>query len=459
MLSEYPRKAVYTKRTFDLLDLDSKYISPSYTRDYPFVVEMGEGREVLDADGNWYLDFGAGIATTSTGHCHPSVVEAIKNQADMLIHMSGTDFFYEPQIKLAEKLAELAGSRFSGSPDGKPMAMSFFGNSGAEAVEAAMKLARYATGRPGFIAFTGAFHGRTMGALSLTGSKAIQREGYLPLQPVAHVPYPNCANCIFEHPSSDSLEQINYCKDHGSRCLDYIQTEVLDRGIMPPEDCAAIFMEPIQGEGGYIVPPDFWYNDIAAFAQNNDILIVCDEVQAGMGRTGRWFAHQNWDHTDFEPDIITCAKGIASGMPLGVMLADPNLMKKWPAGSHASTFGGNPVCCAAALATIEVIETEALMANAEKQGQWTTILLSFLCDSYHMANNPRGLGLMQAVDILGENKKGSYRDQVLMRCFEKGLILLGCGKDGIRFCPALNVTKEEIETCICILEESIKEIT
>lgn len=445
MRGTYPRKATYTKKTTDLLTRDKLHISPSYTRDYPFIVASGRAREVIDVDGNFYLDFGAGIATTSTGHCHNKVVAAIKGQASSLIHMSGTDFFYEPQIKLAEKLASLI------TPDYGESMMSFFCNSGAEAVEAAMKLARFCTGKPSYIAFTGGFHGRTMGALSLTGSKAIQRRRYAPLQPVVHVPYPDCKNCWF---NTDEKQ----CAAQGAMCVDYIKETVLDR-VMPASDCAAIVMEPIQGEGGYIVPPSFWYNDISALASNNGIMIICDEVQAGMGRTGRWFAHQNWDYTDFEPDIITCAKGIASGMPLGVMLASVKLMSTWDSGSHASTFGGNPISCAAALATIEVIEDDNLLDNVAKRGFELSDLLLFLRDSCNTVEDPRGLGLMRAVDILGENKKGTYRDQVLMRCFEKGLILLGCGKDGIRFCPALNVTKKEVETCITILADTIEELT
>jgi len=441
MRGKYPRKAKYTKKTKDLLALDAKHISPSYTRDYPFIVEKGIGREVIDIEGNYYLDFGAGIASTSTGHCHAHVVEAIKRQASRLIHMSGTDFYYEPQIALAHKLAEIT--------DNDHM-MSFFANSGAEAVESAMKLARIYTGKVGFIAFTGAFHGRTMGALSLTGSKAIQRKGYLPLQPVVHAPYPNCHDCWFN-------TEPEQCNNQGCMCIDYIDKTIFS-SVMPPEDCAAIVMEPIQGEGGYIVPPDFWFRDLDDLAGGAGVMIICDEVQAGMGRTGRWYANQHWEYMGFEPDIITSAKGIASGMPLGVMMADEEIMSLWEPGSHASTFGGNPVCCAAALATIEVIEKEYLLDNAEKHGFELGRELRLLQDVHDVVQNPRGLGLMRAVDILGENKKGSYRDQVLMRCFEKGLILLGCGKDGVRFCPALNVTEKEVDTCVSMLEETIKEI-
>jgi len=444
MIGTYPRKAKYTKKTKDLLKLDSEYISPSYTRDYPFIVAHARDREVRDIDYNLYLDFGAGIAVTSTGHCHPDVVHAVKEQANNFLHMSGTDFFYENQIKLAEKLQKYCSQKM-------PV---FYGNSGAEAVEAAMKIARFHTQKPGFIAFTGAFHGRTMGALSLTASKAVQRSRYLPLQPVAHVPYPNCYDC----PLGTNSQR---CDSHGSVCVDYIDSEVLGRGAMPASDCAALVMEPIQGEGGYIVPPPFWFNDIQALADSHDLLIICDEVQAGVGRTGEFWAHQNFTGTDgdiFIPDIICSAKGIASGMPLGVMMARVDLMYGWKPGSHASTFGGNPVSCAAALATIDVIEKEGLMDNAAVMGAHLGTMLDLMYKACGVTDNPRGMGLMRAIDVLGENKKGTYRDQVLMRCFEKGLILLGCGKSGIRFCPALNVTTEEVDTCVRILEDTINEI-
>jgi 4-aminobutyrate aminotransferase len=360
--------------------------------------------------------------------------------------MSGTDFFYENQMRLAEKLNEYCFHHM----------MAFYGNSGAEAVEAAMKLARWYKGKPGFIAFTGAFHGRTLGALSLTGSKAVQRAHYLPLQPVVHAPYPDCANCPFEHPSSDSLEQISYCKDRGCRCLQYLQDCIIDK-TMPKEDCAAIVLEPIQGEGGYIVPPWFWFKDLKELAGRNELMIICDEVQAGVGRTGKFWAHQKFmaKAEDFVPDIITSAKGIASGMPLGIMLATGDIMCDWDPGSHASTFGGNPVSCAAALATIEVIEKENLMENAQTVGEHLGDKLRILFRDYRAwTDNPRGMGLMRAIDILGEGN----RDKILMSCFDKGLILLGCGKNGIRFCPALNVTKEEVDTCVCIIEDSIKEL-
>ena len=435
MKGTYPRVAKYTDTTQALLDYDEQYISPSYTRDFQFVVEGGHGREVIDVEGNYYLDFGAGIAVTSTGHCHPDVVKAIHNQSMKLIHMSGTDFYYRPQIELAKKLSKISTQKY------EPDRLCFFANSGAEAVEAAMKLARYHTKRPSFIAFTGAFHGRTLGSISLTGSKAIQKKHYAPLQPVVHTPYANCEDCWFGSTAKK-------CQKNGFKCLDYLNKEVLER-TLPPEDCAAIFVEAIQGEGGYIVPPDGWLLELQCICAHNDILFVIDEVQSGMGRTGKWWAYQNFK--DIFPDIITSAKGIASGMPLGVMIASRSIMENWEPGSHANTFGGNPIACAAANATIKVIEDEKLMQNAVKCGNQLFNSLHYLADKYDCVVNPRGMGLMRAVDIKGRGK-------VIEKCFEKGLILLGCGKFGIRFCPALNVTQEEISVCIGVLEEAIKEV-
>ncbi len=439
MIGNYPRKAKFTKKTNDLLERDARLISPSYTRDYPFFVQTGRGREVIDVEGNAFLDFGAGIAVCATGHCHPKVVSAIKAQTDEFLHMSGTDFFYRQQTDLAEKLGEIAGMKEG---------MVFYGNSGAEAVEAAMKLARFYKNKPGFIAFTGAFHGRTMGAVSLTASKAVQREYYAPLQPVAHTPYGDCNNCQFNH-------HRDHCAANGSVCIDYIEHTILGK-VMPVGDCAAIVMEPIQGEGGYIVPEAFWMEDLQRLANKYDLLLICDEVQAGMGRTGKWFAHQNYD--GFKPDIITFAKGIASGMPLGGIITERDLMRYWVPGSHASTFGGNPVSCAAALATINVIEEEDLLENANAKGKLLRTLLEENSRSIAVLENTRGLGLMSAVDIVGYKDGVPIRDTVLNKCFDKGLILLGCGKEGVRFCPALNITTEEICKCTEILFDTIKEV-
>src|SRR5437667_654818 len=329
-------------RAQELLERDQRYMSPSYTRIYPLMVERGSGAVIEDVDGNLFLDFTAGIAVTSTGHCHPQVVAAIQDQAAKLIHMSGTDFYYQPQIDLAQRLAELA-------PGSSPKRV-FFTNSGAEALEAALKLARWHTGRSRVIAFLGAFHGRTYGAMSLSGSKLVHRRGFSPLVPdIHHVPFPRgCSACA---------------DDEGCHCVRQIEETVLKR-TAPPEEVAAIFVEPIQGEGGYHVPPAGFLPGLRDLCDRYGMLLVADEVQSGMGRTGKMFAVEHWG---VEPDIICLAKGIASGMPLGAIIAREEVMD-WPPGSHASTFGGNPVSARAALATLELLEAR-YMANAAARGE------------------------------------------------------------------------------------------
>src|SRR5437660_2617916 len=334
-------------RAQQIIERDQKVLSPSYTRPYPLVVSRGEGSMVEDVDGNRFLDFNAGIAVVATGHCHPRVVAAIQQQAARLIHMSGTDFYYEELVALAEKLAAIA-------PGAAPRRVSF-GNSGAEAVEGCIKLARWATGREKLIAFFGAFHGRTMGALSLTARKAVQRAGFGPLVPgVVHAPYPNCYRCPFgKEPEGCAVE-----------CVKHIEDTLL-KTIAPADETAAIVVEPVQGEGGYIVPPKKFFDELARVARENGILLVFDEVQSGMGRTGKMWAAE---HFEAIPDIFAVAKGIASGLPLGATVARSDLMT-WPPGAHASTFGGNPVACAAALTTIALLEDE-LLDNATRMGAY-----------------------------------------------------------------------------------------
>jgi 4-aminobutyrate aminotransferase len=391
-------------------------------------------------DGNEFLDFTAGIAVCATGHCHPKVVEAIKDQAEQLLHMSGTDFYYTPQIALAEKLATLG--------PGERAKKVYFGNSGAEAVEAAFKLARWHTRRELNIAFYGAFHGRTMGALSLTASRTIQRKHYYPLVPgIIHVPYPHCYRCPY-----------NLCHpDCGAECARWIE-ETLFRTAVPPEEVAAIFVEPIQGEGGYIVPPPEFHKELRRIATNYGILLVVDEVQSGMGRTGRMFAIE---HYDVEPDIMALAKGIASGMPLGAMVAPAGIMD-WEAGSHASTFGGNPVSCQAALTTIQLIE-EGLMANASVQGERLMRGLRQMQDSYECIGDVRGKGLMIGVELVKDRESRQravkWRGDVIAVSFKKGLLLLGCGQNSIRFCPALTVTADEVDVCLSIFEDAVRKVT
>src|SRR4051794_9886859 len=388
-------------RAAGLLARDAEYVSPSYTRVYPLVVERGSGAVIRDVDGNLFLDFTAGIAVNATGHCHPKVVAAIKDQAEKLIHMSGTDFYYQPQIDLAQRLAELA-------PGTRPKRV-FFTNSGAEALEAGLKLARWHTHRSRAIAFFGAFHGRTYGAMSLSGSKLVHRRGFSPLVPdIHHVPFPRgCQGC--QKPSD------------GCGCVKQIEETVLKR-IAPPEEVAAIFVEPIQGEGGYHVPPAGFLPALRALCDKYRILLVADEVQTGMGRTGKMFAMQHWN---VEPDILCLAKGIASGMPLGAIVARGDVMN-WPPGSHASTFGGNPVSCRAALATIELLEEEYI-ANAAARGEQLRAGLQHLRRDFPFISDVRGLGLMTALDLgkspTDPSPNPELREAIIQAAFRHGLLL------------------------------------
>ncbi|MGB9721476.1 MAG: acetyl ornithine aminotransferase family protein [bacterium] len=423
----------------ELLKQDSKYISPSYTRSYPAVIESGKGVWVTDVDGNEFLDFSAGIAVLATGHCHPEITRVIKEQVEKLLHMSGTDFYYPQQIELADKLAEIV-------PGGKNKKV-FFGNSGAEAVECAMKLARYHTRRPRYIAFTGAFHGRTYGALSLTSSKAGQRRFFGPLLPdVTHVPYAYCYRCPFN---------LSY-PDCNLECIRYIE-EVVFKKIAPPEEIAAIFVEPIQGEGGYVIPPDSFMPALRKLCDDYDIILVDDEVQAGMGRTGKMFAIE---HFNTKADMYCIAKGIASGLPLGVCVSNSGLMD-WPPGAHASTFGGNPVSCAAALKTIELLEKE-LVDNAAKLGEFALKRLNDLKDRYDFIGDVRGKGLMIGIEFVADKKTKTpikdKRDAVVYEAFKQGLLILGAGETAIRIIPPLVINEEELQTGLDIIEFVIKKI-
>jgi 4-aminobutyrate aminotransferase len=416
-------------RARDLLERDQRFMSPSYTRIYPLVVERGSGAVIEDVDGNLFLDFTAGIAVTSTGHCHPQVVAAIQDQAAKLIHMSGTDFYYEPQIDLSQRLAELA-------PGDSPKRV-FFTNSGAEALEAGLKLARWHSGRSRAIAFLGAFHGRTYGAMSLSGSKLVHRRGFSPLVPdIHHVPYPRGS-------------EVRQSANSGKRFVAQIEETVFAR-IAPPDEVAAIFVEPIQGEGGYHVPPPDFLPALRDLCDHYGILLVADEVQTGMGRTGKLFAVEHWG---VEPDIICLAKGIASGMPLGAMIAKADVMD-WPSGSHASTFGGNPVSCRAALATLELLES-VYTANAGQRGEQLRQGLGKLQRSFVQLGDVRGLGLMVAADIVRAQDRQTpdpvARDEIVQAAFHRGLLLLGCGESALRFCPPLCITAEQVETALRIL--------
>ncbi len=422
-----------------LIETDERFVSPSYTRFYPLAVKRGLGSVLEDMDGNLYLDFTAGIAVCATGHCHPRVVKAIQDQAAALVHICGADFYYPPLRDLAKKLCEIA--------PGKSAKRVLFTNSGAEAIEAAIKLARYHTRRQHIIAFHGAFHGRTMGALSLTASKVSQRRRFEPMLPeVTHVGYGNCYRCPYN---------LTYgtC---GIECVTHFEKKLF-KTTLPPEEVAAIIVEPIQGEGGYIVPPPEYHRELKALAERHGILYVVDEVQSGIGRTGKMWAIDHWG---IEPDIVCTAKGLASGLPLGAMIAKAEIMD-WEQGAHASTFGGNPVSCVAALETIALVE-EGLMQNASDIGSFLLGRLRDLAARHLLIGDVRGLGLMIGVDLVRDRVTREVapveRDAVLQHCFSKGLVLLGCGESVIRLCPALVVTREEAETAIQILDGALTEV-
>ncbi len=422
-----------------LIDRDKTVVSPSYTRGYPLVIERGCGSMVEDVDGNVFLDCAAGIAVNSTGHSHPDVVKAITDQAQKFLHMSGTDFYYEPQVRLAEELAAIAPIRGG--------VRSFFGNSGTEAIEACLKLSRYTTGRQNIIAFLGGFHGRSMGSLSLTASKAIQRRGFGPLMPgVYHAPFPD----RYRPPPGATAENC------AAVCIDYIEHQLFTH-LVSPDEVAAIVVEPVQGEGGYVVAPDEFLQRLRELTRRHGILLVVDEVQSGMGRSGKMFAIE---FTGVEPDMMAIAKGIASGMPLGVAVARADLMA-WPPGAHASTFGGNPVSCAAALATIALLK-DRLMANAADVGGHLMDGLKALADRHPLIGDVRGRGLMIGVELVRnrQTKEGATdeRDAVVNGAFKRGLLVLGAGKNAIRFSPPLVLTRGQADTAIRIFDDALTEV-
>jgi 4-aminobutyrate aminotransferase len=400
------------------------------------VIDHGKGTEVWDVDGNRFLDFAAGIAVVSTGHSHPKVVKAIQEQAEKFIHIS-SDFYHDKWVALGEKLDEIAPFEEAG--------VSFMTNSGTEAIETAIKLARYHSGRMNFIGFTGAFHGRTMGAVTFTASKPTYHRGFYPLMNgVVHAPYPNPYRPILERQSGE---------DYGETVVRYIEEQILGH-ILPADEVAAVLVESIQGEGGYIIPPPGFFPALRELCDKHNILLIADEVQAGMGRTGKWWAIE---HFDVEPDIITIAKGIASGMPLGACLARKSVMT-WTRGAHGNTFGGNPLSCAAALATIELIE-DRYMANAESVGQYAQDALHEIMARHPRIGDVRGLGLMIGLEFVRDRRSkasdDSLRDRVIELAFERGLILLGCGKSVIRFAPPLSVSRPEVDEALAILEEAV----
>jgi len=423
----------------EVLARDAQFISPSYTRGYPLVAKSGRGAMVEDVDGNVFLDFAAGIAVVATGHCHPQVVEAIQRQAAELIHISGTDFYLPNMVDLAERLAAVA-------PGDEPKKV-YFGNSGTEAVEAAIKLARYHTRRDKIIAFQGCFHGRTMGSLSLTASKAVQRKGFgALLAGVFHIPYPNSYRCPYGNPSPCECVEA----------ATILEREIFKR-LVAPDEVAAVFIEPIQGEGGYVPAPKAFLLELQRICRKYGILLVSDEVQSGMGRTGKWWAG---DHAGIEPDILCVAKGIASGMPLSATIARASIMN-WQPGSHASTFGGNPVSVAAALATMDLLETK-YMENARRVGEFLLGRLANWPALHRIVGDVRGKGLMIGVEIVRDQKTKEraqgLRDSIVDRAFEKGLLLLGAGENTIRLCPPLVIDEEQADFAAGILEDCIREV-
>jgi 4-aminobutyrate aminotransferase len=419
-----------------IIERDARTMSQNYRKDYPLVVDHAKGPVVVDADGNRYLDFAAGIAVASTGHCHPDVVAAVQRQAERLLHLCATDFYHEDVVALAEGLARRA-------PGPGPWRV-FFANSGAEVVEAAVKLARLRTGRPKVVAFYGGFHGRTYGALSLTASKPVQRRGYAPLLPeVLHTHYAYCYRCpVNRHPDTCKVE-----------CLDLL-TDTMFSTTTDPSEIAAVIVEPVQGEGGYVVPHAQFLPRLREVTRRHGILLIADEVQCGMGRTGRMFASE---HFGLEPDLITLAKGIASGMPLGALVAKDDVMR-WESGGHGSTFGGNPVSVAAGLATLRLLE-EGLIANAERVGRVLMTALRERLGGQAVIGDVRGLGLMVGVEIVRDRFRREpapdLRERILVEAFKRGLLLLGCGRSTIRLAPPLVVDEEDAATAARILEEAV----
>lgn len=421
-----------------IVEADHRVISPSYTRSYPMVAKRGRGLRVEDVDGNEFLDFAAGIAVTSTGHCHPDVVKAIQNQAAELIHMSGTDFYYESLVTLSDRLSSIA-------PMPGPHRF-YYGNSGAEAIECALKIARYHTGRQNIIAFFGAFHGRTMGALSLTASKPQQRRRFSPLVPgITHVRYPYAYRGCSGGPQEEQAFAL--------ACARFIEDKLF-KTTVAPEEVAAIFVEPIQGEGGYVVAPTIFMQELRRICDRHGILLVADEVQSGAGRTGKWWAIE---HSGVQPDIVCMAKGIASGMPLGVCMTRAEIMD-WKPGSHASTFGGNPVAIAAAHATLNIIEREG-MANAATIGGLMLDRLRAWPAKHRIVGDVRGRGLMIGIEIVKDQQSrepaAAWRDRIVELAFERGLLILGCGETSIRLAPPLIVNEHEAAIALDIFEECV----
>jgi len=421
-----------------IIDKDAKFVSPSYTRDYPLVIARGEGAVVEDVDGNTFLDCAAGIAVNSTGVSHPDVVKAIADQAAKFIHMSGTDFYYEPQVRLAEELSTLVPIEGD--------VRTFFGNSGTETTEAAIKVSRYFTKRANVIAFLGSFHGRSLGALALTSSKSVQRRGFGPLMPgVYHAPYPDTYRF---NGSADACAEAS---------LSFIRDQILVH-LTAADEVAAVVVEPIQGEGGYIVPPKAFLQGLRELTRQHGMMLVLDEVQSGMGRTGKMFAAE---HFDVKGDVVNIAKGIASGLPLGITCARADVMS-WPPGAHASTFGGNPVSCAAALVTIKLLR-EQFVQNAATVGEHLMNGLRALQDKHPIIGDVRGRGLMIGVELVRDRKTkeraADERNAVVQAMFRRGVLILGAGRNAVRFAPPLVLSKTQADDVLRVFDEALTEVS
>ena len=436
MASSHIRTPLPGPKAQALLARDKLVSSPSYPRDYPFVIGKGRGAEVWDVDGNRFLDFAAGIAVCSTGHAHPQVVEAIKAAADEFLHIS-SDYWHERMTRLAERINEL-------NPLGEPVQV-LLCQSGTESVEGALKLARYVTGRPRFIGFLGGFHGRSMGSLSFTASKYTQQAGFFPSMPgVTHVPYPNLYRPLFAG------------ADQGRAVLEYIEN-VLFATNVPASEVAAILIEPIQGEGGYLVPPDGFLEGLRSLCDRHGILLIFDEVQSGIGRTGKMFASEHWG---VRADIMTLAKGLGSGLPIGMVVAKRPLMEKWKRGAHGNTYGGNPICCAAALATLDLVQRE-FAANAAEVGGYFQARLQALQQDFECIGDVRGKGLMIGMELITDRASRkpapALCQRVLTRAYHNGLILLSCGVSTVRFIPPLMVSRAQVDEALGMIRAALTE--
>jgi len=442
VVEKYPKIVVTPPgpKTRALLEKDERVLSQSMVRFYPLAIESGRDCIVRDIDGNEYIDFNSGLVCLNVGHSHPRVVEAVKKQAEKFTHYSWTDFYYQNIVDLGEQICKITPGTFEKKV--------FFGNSGAEAIEAGIKLAKWHTRKQLFLAYINAFHGRTIGSVSLTASKPVQRRHFFPMMPgVTHVPYPNCYRCPFKLTYPD----CNYW------CVDFIDEYVLQRYV-PPEDTAAIFYEPIQGEGGYVLPPPEYFKRLKKLADKHGILLVDDEIQSGLGRTGKWFAIEHWG---VEPDIVCIAKSIAAGIPLGATVAKAELMD-WEGGSHANTFGGNPVACAVALEVINIIRDEHLLENATKQGIYVIKRLKEMQEKYSIIGDVRGKGLMIGVEMVKDPKtKVPAKDEaseIMAKCWRRGVALITCGLSTIRIVPPLTITRDLLDSALEIIQGAIKEV-